>query len=121
MNDNLTLPLFGNRASRAEQIFAAFEAFHRANPDIWKHFKFYADQARASGRKHFSSDAIFHRIRWYVHIETRSDDGFKLNDHFTAYYGRLYHEAVPEAEGFFMNRPTGWDEAELAMKLRALL
>jgi hypothetical protein len=115
------LSLFIKQKSRAEQIYAAFEEFHRNNPEIWRHFKFYADQARARGRKCFSSNAIFERIRWFVDIETNGAGELKLNNNFRAYYARMYHVAVPKAAGFFRNRPIPGDGADLGIKLKALI
>lgn len=134
------LSFFDRSSSRAEQIYAAFEAFHLANPDIWRHFKFYADQARTSGREHYSANAIFERIRWYVDIETKGEGELKLNNNFRAYYARMYHAAVPTAGQFFRNRfrtsedvnaydndrqefvgPPAGNEAALMAKLRKLI
>jgi len=140
LSDQLSLSLQSKRKSRAEQIFQAFVKFHLANPDIWKHFRFYADKARESGRQNYSANAIFERIRWYVDIETKSSGELKLNNNFRAYYARMYHVAVPEAAGFFRNRErtsehksaqendiqefiggSPGDEADLLLKLKALL
>lgn len=124
MNDQLGL--FSKRKSRADQIYAEFEVFHKANRDIWGLFKSYADQARACGRKCYSANAIFERIRWFLDIETKGGD-FKLNNNFRAYYARMYHVATPQADGFFRNRvltseqTNAHDEAKLCLKLKALI
>lgn len=89
--------------TRADQILAAFETFHANNPDVWPLFQKFALAVIATGRKHYSSNAIFERIRWHVEIETVGDT-VKLNDHFRAYYARMFHLAYPEHDGFFRNR-----------------
>ena len=102
-----SLPLFSWQQSeertRADQILTAFENFHNKNPDVWRLFKKFALQAISTGREHYSSNAIFERIRWHVEIENRGDE-VKLNNNFRAYYARLFHLAHLEYDGFFRNR-----------------
>lgn len=86
--------------SRAEQIFARFKVFHQANPIIWDLFKRYVNELISNGRAHYSVDAVMHRIRWHVDVETKGES-VKLNDHYTAYYGRMFMAKYPEHEGFF--------------------
>ena len=91
------------RKTRADQILDSFEVFHFHNPNVWALFKQFALQAIASGRERYSSDCVCHRIRWHTAIETRGEE-VKINDHYTAYYARLFHLAYPEHSGFFKNR-----------------
>ena len=90
--------------SRADQIEKRFVAFHRENPRVWELFQRFTQELIGAGFTHYSVDAVFQRIRWHVTIETRSPDGLKLNDHYRAYYSRLYHVAHPEHQGFFRER-----------------
>lgn len=89
-----------------------FRDFHAANPMVYELFKRFAFEAISAGRKRYSSDAVCHRIRWHVDIETRSDDGFKLNDHYTAFYARLFMEDHPQHAGFFETRRSKADAME---------
>lgn len=89
-----------NRDIIAER-FAEFDA---ANPEVWELFKRFARQARDAGRGRYSADAILHRIRWHVAIETRSNDGFKINDHFSAMYARKLIAEDRTFAGFFETR-----------------
>lgn len=57
------------------------------------------------GRKHYSSDAISHVIRFHRDIGP-DKDGFKMNDHYTAYMARElmgigFH---PNFDSFFETR-----------------
>lgn len=56
-----------------------------------------------SGRTHFSSDAILHRIRWYYHVE-KGDEGFKCNNNWTAALARWFMRRNPECNDFFETR-----------------
>ena len=78
-----------------------FNEFHRDNPRVYALIVMYARQVKAAGRQHYSMDCIFHRVRWHVHIETRSDDDFKLNDHYTSRYARMVMENEPDLADFF--------------------
>ena len=86
--------------SRADQILERFRAFHRANPHVWRLFQDYTRNARRV-LCHYSADAILHRVRWNLEVETRSGDGLKINNDFAAYYARMYLATHPDAEGFF--------------------
>lgn len=86
-----------------------FKAFHRANPGVWALFRQFAHEAKQAGQTRFSADAILHRIRWHVRIETRSSDGRKINNDFAAYYARMLMADEPEFAGFFELRTTRAD------------
>lgn len=81
----------------------AFEKFHVENPDVWGLFQKYAFEARNAGRNRFSSDAVFHRIRWDV--ETMAKCPRKLSNNHTAYYARLFAQTYPWLRNFFVKRP----------------
>ncbi len=80
-----------------------FTKFHQLNPSVWILFSQYAHQMIASGREHYSANAIFERVRWHVDIETRGDP-FKLNNNFRAHYARLFMDVYPQHAGFFRTR-----------------
>jgi hypothetical protein len=63
-------------------------------------FERLALQLHREGRSHFSSDAILHRIRWYLNVE-RGDGDFKCNDHWTAPLARWFMASHPECKNFF--------------------
>ena len=91
--------------TRHEQLRAEAQAFHNKHPEVWDMFVRFTKDRIQRGFSHYSSDAIFHRIRW----ETARPDydknrDFKLNDHHTAFYGRRFMRMFPEHEGFFRTR-----------------
>jgi len=77
--------------------------FHKANPQVYELFKRFTFEALRSGRKNYSANAIFERIRWHSEIETQGDD-FKLNNNHRPYYARLFMHDYPEYDGFFRTR-----------------
>ena len=88
--------------------FAAFLAFHRDNPNVFELFVRFAKEA-AAARAKFGAHMIGERIRWYVNVETSSDDGLKLNDHHLPYYSRLAMGRHPELDGLFEVRDARFD------------
>jgi hypothetical protein len=88
----------------APDIDARFAEFDAANPDVWAAFERFTRQAIAAGRERYSADAILHRIRWHMAIETTRDGERKINDHFSSRYARKWGETYPELAGFFETR-----------------
>jgi hypothetical protein len=86
-------------------LVAAFEKFHAENPKVYELFSKFALQAIAAGRTRFGARMIWNRIRWYTAVET-SDPDFKLNDHHSPYYARMFMRDHPRYEGFFETRRT---------------
>jgi hypothetical protein len=89
--------------TRTEQLLDAFERYHKENPIVWELFQKFTQAVIARGSAHYSSKAIFERIRWHIDIETKGGT-VKLNNNFTAYYARMFHLAQPKYDGFFRNR-----------------
>ena len=85
-------------------IKAAFEDFHERNPDVYKLFKQYVRELYDKGKRKMSSKLIINRIRWEIYMETDSDDCFRINDAYTAYYVRLFAEDFPAYKNLFNYR-----------------
>lgn len=86
---------------RLKPSWPAFQRFHSANPDVYRLFTRFALEARARGNKHYSADAILHRVRWEADM---FGGGVKINNIFTPYYARLFMKHHPDMEGFFRTR-----------------
>jgi len=80
-----------------------FLKFHQDNPKVWDLFVQFTFDVIKTGRKNYSVNAIFERIRWHTDIET-NDESFKLSNNHRAYYARHFHEAYPEYTGFFKTK-----------------
>ena len=77
--------------------------WHKENPHVWELFVKFTLEAINAGRTHYSSKAVFERIRWHTEIETRGDI-FKIGNNHTAYYARYFHHCYPKHDGFFRIR-----------------
>lgn len=82
----------------------AFERFHVANPQVYQLFRRFTLEAVNAGRKRFSARTVLHRIRWYTAVETADPSGFKVNDHWSPFYARMFIEDHPHLEGLFVTR-----------------
>ena len=68
--------------------FQRWKDFHSNNPEVFRLFSKFANDAIDANQR-VGARMIGERIRWYSSVETVSDDGFKVNDHFWPYYARL--------------------------------
>lgn len=71
--------------------------------DVCTLFDRLAKQVWDKGIRHYSADAILHRIRWEYTIE-KGDREFKANDHWTAPLARWFLANHPDKKGFFALR-----------------
>lgn len=101
MNEPFTL---GTPERPSNEREAEFWRFHAENPMIYWLFDRFAHQVIARNRTRFSSDAILHRIRWETNIETTGAEPFKINDHCSAYYARLWMRNNPTKPMIFSTR-----------------
>ena len=87
-----------------------FEVYAAENPKVYPLFEKFTLEAIGSGRMHLGAKMIWERMRWYADVETRGNDGYKLNNNYTAFYARKFMELHPEYQGFFSCRDAVADE-----------
>lgn len=85
------------------ELQKAFDKFNAENPQVWELFIKFTFEVIRTGRKHYSVNAIFERIRWHTDIET-NDREFKLSNNHRAYYARHFHDKFPDHDGFFRTK-----------------
>jgi hypothetical protein len=79
-----------------------FKTYHIDNPHIYKAFEDIALQVAATGRVKFAVRNIFAKMRWDMAIS--GNDEYKINENYSAYYGRLFEEKNPKYVGFFRKK-----------------
>jgi hypothetical protein len=97
---NSLLDLVPERATPAER----FPAWLADNRHIYNLFCRYAREVRDAGHRKFSADAIVHRIRWHLSVETKplpGDPEFKLNNDYCAHLARTLVADDPTFADFF--------------------
>ena len=91
--------------TRAEEMDAQAEAFHKANPEVARLFMHFTKQMISRGFKNYSSMSIIQRIRWETdQADVEGQSSFKINNNYAPWYARRFMEAFPEYEGFFRTR-----------------
>ena len=101
---NLFTELVDPIVPREATIKERFEAFHLANPHVYAAIVRMSLKAQARGIERWSMKGIFEVLRWTTHVETKTGDGWKLNNVFTAHYARMVMDREPELAGFFETR-----------------
>ena len=84
-----------------------FEAFHAANPHVYRRLHTLALQMRLKGHKKIGIAMLFEQMRWEWYQQTTDVSGYKLNNNYKAYYARLLMESDANLVGFFEVRKVG--------------
>lgn len=98
LSEELKAELLGDVS---EETLDAFRQYHRERPHIFRLFKQYAHQMRATGRTRYSAKSIIERIRWDHDIE-HPEEEFKISNSFTSLYVRLLIWHEPNFRDFFV-------------------
>ena len=80
-----------------------FEIYDKENPSVWVKFREKSFETIRKGFSHYSAKGIFEVLRWHEAGEEK-DDGFKVNNNYTAYYARKFMDKFPQHEGFFRTK-----------------
>lgn len=88
------------RMARGATIQERFEAFHRANPQVYSALKTLSLQMLGTGVSRYGIKGLVERLRWEFAIVTKGDN-FKICNSYTSRYARLLVEESPQLDGFF--------------------
>lgn len=80
-----------------------WEVFHEKNPHVYELIKKFTYEVIKAGRRSYSINAIFERVRWHTNIETSGAE-FKISNNHRAYYARLFLKEHPEYPNFFKTK-----------------
>jgi len=80
-----------------------WELFHEKNPHVYELIKKFTYEVIKAGRKSYSINAIFERVRWHTDIETSGGE-FKISNNHRAYYARLFLKEHSEYPNFFKTK-----------------
>ena len=95
-----------------ELVRKQFCKFHKQNPHIYEAFEILALQA-ASKRQRFGARAIFEVMRWETQVRPITPNSkYKIQDHWSPYYARLFEQKHPQHKGFFQKKDIQIDELE---------
>ena len=80
---------------------SSFEAFHRANPQVYSELVRLAREAKAAGYERIGIRMCWEVARWNLALRTSGSDGFKLNNNLSAQYARLIMRQERDLAGIF--------------------
>lgn len=89
--------------SRHEQLYGEVRRFHQEHPEVWRLFERFTLERIRLGFKHYSADAIMHRVRWETSAGSKGDAP-AINNNYVAFYARRFMNIHPEHDGFFKTR-----------------
>ena len=90
--------------TRLDEMREQVNEFHHQNQDVWRLFCGFTFDLIELGYKNYSAKAVFERIRWEKDTGGDGVNQFKLNNNYTAFYGRRFMRVYPEHDGFFRTR-----------------
>jgi hypothetical protein len=88
------------------ETIAAFTSYHKENPRVWYHFSRLAYRLMTQNR-YYGAKFIMERVRWEIDDENfraGKRHKFKINDHWTAYYARIFLIFQPRYAKAFKRR-----------------
>ena len=91
-------------------ITEGFNRFHADNPQVFTRLVEMTRTVSGSGRKRIGMKMLFEVLRWEYFLATDSDEPFKLNNNYTAFYVRLIEQNHPELRGIFSKRRSVSDQ-----------
>lgn len=99
-----------------KSIREGFELFHQSNPHIFAAFENRVFTFIFMGRKKVSAKEILNWVRWNQYAAT-TDQNFKINDAYQAYYSRLFVEKYPQYSTLFTFRKLRNEQPEPYMQV----
>ena len=84
-----------------DRIQIAFEKFHADNPHVFMFFEERCAEAWQVGIRRMGMNLLLELFRWHGMMETRSSDGYRINQNYAPRYARRILEVHPEWDGLF--------------------
>ena len=91
--------------TRYEELLREVKDFHKRNPQVWKLFEQFTFDRIDKGFRHYSADAIMHRVRWETEAGgIPGQEPFKINNNYVSCYARRFMMRNQLYKGFFRTR-----------------
>lgn len=99
-------PLFPEPSGEMGKLELAFWKFHKDHPEVYRLLvKFSLEWREARGKDaQLGMKALFERVRWERYMDMKDEEGWKLNNNYTAFYARLLMESDSRLKGLFQLR-----------------
>ena len=103
--DHIVVPELFVQPAPQSTIDAAFEAFHDANPWVYRELCALARDLVARGHHRVGMKMLFEVLRWSYAMSTDDPSSdFKLNNNYTSRYARLIMDLEVDLDGVFETR-----------------
>lgn len=102
-------PVGPRRCNDPKSMQERFEAFHEANPEVYRAFKVKALRLIHAGVRRYSAKAIVEVIRYDRVIKAHDPDGFRINNNHSSGFARLFARDYPQHRHFFSYRRSEYD------------
>lgn len=96
-------------------LAAKFAAFDLAHPEVWDLFCYFTWDRIRAGFEHYSADAVLHRVRWETSAGSTIGD-YKINNNYSAFYARKFHDYFPSHADFFRCRASVADLVDASVR-----
>ena len=100
-------------ASQPADKVEGFYTYHQDNPQVYDSLVTLARELRRVGRDRIGMGMLFEVLRWHYLLQVKTDEQFKLNNNYRAFYSRLIEEQCPDLRGAFTKRSSEADEVTL--------
>lgn len=98
------LPMHEPIVSHEATLLERAQAFHEANPKVYRELRRLSLQLVERGHRHFGVKMLIEQMRWTWYERTVDVSGFKINNSYASFYARLLAENEPELTGVFTMR-----------------
>lgn len=79
-----------------------FEAFHEANPQVYRTLVSMTREMHSRGRKPIGMKMLFEVFRWnYYKMTSDPTSDFKINNNYTPFYARKIMDEHKDLDGMF--------------------
>lgn len=92
-----------------------FAQIDQDNPAVWSLFVRFTFDRIQRGFRNYSSDAVLHRVRWETALPLEDGSGFKINNNWSPFYARKFHDFYPQHAGFFRTRASVADAGRVRL------
>lgn len=102
--DQFEIGFNGQVPDRALTRPERFEKFHRENPQFYVDLTTLARRFRDRTGRECGIQRLVEIVRFDLEMQSRTDEEFKVNNDFAAFYARLIMLREPDLAGFFQVR-----------------
>jgi len=110
MQDEFCFEVYDSEPIKGRTIAEQWMVFHARNPHIMDYLIVLARRVRKGTQRKLGIGMLFEILRWQYWMATETEEPYKLNNNYCAYYARAIMDAAPDLDGVFNLKKSGADE-----------